>query len=402
MNDQDDLVMSFLVQSHEELDQVETDLVTLEATPGADEELARVFRTFHTIKGSCGFLGFKKLESIAHATEGLLSELRDGRLAADAGLISVVLRASDAIRQVLTNIERGGREGDEDNGPLIDMLRRLQSGEALHEVASGAASQSAEKTSAAGSRPNPPSVADLDKQPADAKAADDSDAAAEPSVERLNEIRGQAATDSAIRVDVALLDKLMNQVGELVLTCNQILQHDSASNDSDFAATCQHLNLVTTELQESVMKTRMQPIRNVWYKLPRIVRDLTLQCGKQVRLETEGEETELDKTLIEAISDPLTHLVRNAVDHGVEAPDRRVAAGKPADGRVRLRAFHESGQVIIQISDDGAGVDPAAIRARAEELGLLDAEQAARLSDREIINFVFLPGFSTAGEITRV
>jgi two-component system chemotaxis sensor kinase CheA len=201
---------------------------------------------------------------------------------------------------------------------------------------------------------------------------------------------------------VALLDKLMNLVGELVLARNQMLQVAPGVADASFTATSQRLNLITTELQSGVMKTRMQPIRNVWEKLPRVVRDLALLCGKQARVVVEGSETELDKTILEAIKDPLTHLVRNCIDHGIERPAERLAAQKPAEGRLSLRAFHEGGQVNIEISDDGHGIDLQAIEHKALEKGLVTAEQTARMSDHDRRNLIFLPGLSTAAKVSNV
>jgi two-component system chemotaxis sensor kinase CheA len=188
----------------------------------------------------------------------------------------------------------------------------------------------------------------------------------------------------------------------LVLARNRVLQYTSKLEDSAFLATSQRLNLITTELQEGVMKTRMQPIGNIWGQFPRTVRDVATVCGKQVRIEMEGRETELDKTIIEAIKDPLTHLVRNSVDHGVETPAARIAAGKDPEGRIFLRAFHEGGQVIIEISDDGAGLDCERVKRKAIDRGLITAEQAARMNDREATNLIFLPGFSTAEQVTNV
>ena len=214
------------------------------------------------------------------------------------------------------------------------------------------------------------------------------------------EPRGAAVSDSSLRVDVGLLDKLMTLVGELVLARNQIMQFGTSQEDSAFLGTVQRLNLLTTELQTNVMKTRMQPIGNVWSKFTRIVRDLSVACGKQVRFEMDGQETELDKTIIEAIRDPLTHLVRNAVDHGIEPPDTRVARGKPAEGRLRLHAFHEGGKVLIEIIDDGGGIDPQRVREKAVRSKVIGADEAARMSERELINLVFLPGFSTADKVT--
>ena len=215
--------------------------------------------------------------------------------------------------------------------------------------------------------------------------------------------RAQAtASDSTIRVDVALLDKVMNLVGELVLARNQVLQFASRMKDSGFVAVSQRLNLITTELQAGVMKTRMQPIGNIWGQFPRTVRDVALGCGKEVGIEMEGKETELDKTIIEAIKDPLTHLVRNSVDHGIELPADRVKAGKARSGRLILRAFHEGGQVNIEISDDGAGLDADRIRKKALERGVITADQATHMAEREIFNLIFLPGFSTAEKVTNV
>jgi two-component system chemotaxis sensor kinase CheA len=201
-------------------------------------------------------------------------------------------------------------------------------------------------------------------------------------------------------VDVGLLDKLMTLVGELVLARNQIMQFSTSQEDAGFLGTVQRLNLLTTELQANVMKTRMQPIGNVWSKFPRIVRDLAIACGKQVRIEMEGQETELDKTIIEAIRDPLTHMVRNAVDHGIELPHDREARGKPAEGRLFLQASHEGGKVIIEIIDDGAGIDPQRVRDKAIQKKLITSEQASRMSESEVVNLVFLPGFSTADRVT--
>jgi two-component system chemotaxis sensor kinase CheA len=207
-------------------------------------------------------------------------------------------------------------------------------------------------------------------------------------------------SDSSIRVDVGLLDKLMTLVGELVLARNQIIQFSTSQEDAGFLGTVQRLNLLTTELQAGVMKTRMQPIGNVWQKFPRVVRDLAVACGKQVRLDMEGQETELDKTIIEAIRDPLTHLVRNAIDHGIEPPEARKTGGKPAEGLLALHAFHESGKVIIEIADDGGGIDPQRVRDKAIRVKVITPEEAARLSDRELVNLIFLPGFSTADQVT--
>jgi two-component system chemotaxis sensor kinase CheA len=209
-------------------------------------------------------------------------------------------------------------------------------------------------------------------------------------------------TDSAVRVDVGLLDGLMTLVGELVLARNQILQRTSVQQDPVLSNTAQRLDGITTELQEGIMRTRMQPIGTLWVKYPRLVRDLALECGKQVAIRAEGEETELDRSLIEAVRDPLTHLVRNAVDHGIESPDDRVRAGKARTGTVVIRAFHEGGLVVVEVADDGGGIDPARVRARAVRSGHVSIGAAEQMSDREALNLIFLPGFSTAEHVTKV
>ena len=358
MSELDEVVREFLVESHEGLDQLDRDLVTLEQCPRDRDLLAGVFRCIHTIKGTCGFLGFSRLEAVSHVGESLLSLLRDGVLVLTPEITSALLQLVDAIRQILAGIETTGQEADADYTALVELLTRLQS---------------------------------PDESPAAALATT---VAAEG--------RGSAVSDTNIRVDVGLLDKLMNLVGELVLARNQILQYTATHQDSAFAATSQRLNLITTELQEGVMKTRMQSIGNIWGRLSRIVRDLATACGKQVAIEMEGKETELDKTVIEAIKDPLTHIVRNSVDHGIELPAVRLAAGKPAEGRLVLRAFHEGGQVNLEICDDGAGINVERVREKAVERGLVSAEQAARMSEREVHHLIFLPGFSTAETVNNI
>ncbi|MCX7421898.1 MAG: chemotaxis protein CheA, partial [Planctomycetia bacterium] len=214
--------------------------------------------------------------------------------------------------------------------------------------------------------------------------------------------QGSSVSDSSVRIDVSLLDKLMNLVGELVLARNQILQYARTTEDATITAASQRLNLITTELQEGVMKTRMQPIQNAWNKLPRVVRDLSAQLGKHIQVKMEGAETELDKTILEAIKDPLTHIVRNSVDHGIEASDVRVANGKSAEGTLWLRAFHEGGQVNIEISDDGGGINLTRVKEKALSQGMITAEQAVSMTERELTNLILLPGFSTAAAVTNV
>lgn len=399
----DEIIGEFLVESHENLDRLDLELVELEQQP-EPATLASIFRTIHTIKGTSGFLGFGNLERVTHAGESLLSKLRDGKLEVTAEITSALLHLVDAVRQILTDIEHDGGEGTETFDHLVATLAALDAGSAPPRPPERAVTEPPATVSPPGAPVAPPA-----EDHADPVAGAAPVGGLEPDPEPpapVVEARsgGPSVSDSSIRVDVALLDNLMNLVGELVLARNQILQHTQVVDGADAGLTgsSQRLNLITTELQEGVMKTRMQPIDNVWSKFPRVVRDLAVACGKQVRIEVEGKETELDKTIIEAIKDPLTHLVRNAVDHGIEGPDARVAAGKPAEGVVRLRAFHEGGQVNIEITDDGAGLSAARIRAKAIEQDLITAEQAAQLSPRELVNLIFLPGFSTAERVSNI
>ena len=400
MSDFDDIVSDFLVESHEGLDQLDQNLVALEQDTGNTDLLAAIFRCIHTIKGTCGFLGFGKLERVSHVGENLLSKLRDGELVLNQQITDALLAMVDAIREMLGNIESSGSDGENDYGELVDRLTAL--------LNPNAGAPPEETTAAAGPQKAAQQARRRKKRSTRSarKPKDEGAAPAQPteisSTGRPSPAAGMEVIHGAsesIRVDVGLLDELMTLVGELVLARNQVLQ---CATDQTLTAAAQRLNLITTELQESVMKTRMQPIGNIWNKFPRVIRDLAKSCGKKVRLEMEGADTELDKTLIEAIKDPLTHIVRNSVDHGIETPSERKAAGKDEEGLVFIRAYHEGGQVNIEISDDGGGIDTAQLRDKAVEKGLLSAEHAARLSERDVMNLIFHAGFSTAKRVTNV
>ena len=382
MQDDQDVVREFLVESHENLSRLDQDLIELELRPKDGCLLASIFRTIHTIKGTCGFFAFSTLEKITHQAETLLSQLRDGKRELNPSLVSLILETVDATRKVLASIEASGNEGPDLYEDLTERLR--------HEAQclEGTGSQSSpHESSSAAAEVHP--GADSSSHPGGAKPEDDI-------------ARSSAIVDANIRVGVVHLDKLMDLVGELVLTRNQILQFNAEREDPALNATSQRLNLITTELQEGVMKTRMQPIGMVWNKLPRVVRDMAVSLGKQIRLEMDGADTELDRTIIEAIKDPLVHLVRNSCDHGIETPEARISAGKPSQGRLSLRAYHEGGQVNIEIGDDGTGIDVVQVKQKAVEKGLLRPEQAEKLSDREALNLIFQPGFSTAQTVTKV
>jgi two-component system chemotaxis sensor kinase CheA len=366
-----EIVQEFLIESNENLARLDQEMVDLERQPKNLELLSSVFRTIHTIKGTCGFLGFERLGALAHVTESILSELRDGKRDLDTPLTSLVLDSFDGIKRILRSIEASGNEGEAFEGELLARLERAKN----HKLEADAPAVQEKPAALAG----PP----IPQEPGTSS-------------------RGTSAAETTLRVDVGFLDRLMNLVGELVLTRNQVLQHSALQEDTPFNAISQRLNLITTELQEAVMKSRMQPIGLVWSKLPRVVRDLAASVGKEIALEMEGAGTELDRTTIEAIKDPLTHIVRNSCDHGIESPARRLEQGKPARGRLSLRAFHEGGQVNIEIADDGAGIDSQRVKSKAVERGLISVDQAQRMSDRDAINLVFLPGFSTAETITSI
>jgi len=367
----DDLTREFIAESQEGLDRMERCLTELETRPGDSAQLVgEIFRSVHTIKGTTGFLGFERLEKLAHVGEHLLGSLREGKLAVTSELISGLLRLLDGLRAILTLIEatgsEGARVGDEDSALIAELAALNEEGPAV--------------TLAAG-----PAAASVSLQPAVPAAM----------------AAGVAAlSDKTLRIDVEVLNRMMNLVGELVLTRNQMLQ--SGVEATNFPELARRLDSVTADLRETVMQARMQPVGNLFGKFPRMVRDLAQTCGREVRIEFSGQETGLDKSLLEAIKDPLTHAVRNAVDHGIEAPPVRVMAGKPSEGCLKLRAFHQSGSVVIELADDGAGIAIERVLAKAIERGLVTQEQAADMTEREALQLIFLPGFSTAAAVTTV
>jgi two-component system chemotaxis sensor kinase CheA len=392
---ENEIVNDFLVESYENLDRLDRELVGLEKNPGDRDALAGVFRTIHTIKGTCGFLGFTKLEKVAHAGENLLALLRDGKLVLNPEITTALLRMVDAIRQVLADIQTSGQDGAYDYPELLDHLKRLQTPDPS--VPASAARAETELAPAPDEiiqhLPAPEKIGGVlvehgivsPQELAEAlKKQEEGDErkvgdilVAEGHVKAEDVTLAQTVIEArssvpagTIRVGVNLLDNLMNLVGELVLARNQLLQFANTSEGINLQGVSQRMNLIATELQEEVMKTRMQPIGNIWNQFPRTVRDVALSCNKEVRIEMEGNETELDKTIIEAIKDPLTHLVRNSVDHGIEFPQDRVKVGKDRVGRLILRAFHEGGQVNIEIVDDGAGLNRDRIRQKAIERGV--------------------------------
>ena len=458
MNDDamNEIVQEFLVETSENLDQLDQDLVALESDPHSRELLGSVFRTIHTVKGTTGFLGFTRLESLSHAAESLLSELRDGRLELTSARTDALLEVVDEIRALLTAIEHTGAEGDRDLAGLVATLERLQQPDedaeaeaepdaqvpgaveqvareapagvgpasraeapapaavtapavpaaprvAAPRVAASEAPGAPVPASSVPASPVPASPVPASPVPASPVPASPVPAALPPDAPEPAPADGHRfASERSVRVDVDLLDSMMAQVGELVLARNQVSAHVDALDNQALHQTVQRLSMIVSELQEGVMKTRMQPVEQLWSKLPRVVRDLAALFAKSVSLEMEGGETELDRSLLEAVKDPLTHLVRNAIDHAIELPAERVAAGKPETGTLALRAYHEGGQVVLEVTDDGAGIDPGRIGAKALERDLVSQGQLDSMSEREIVDLIFRPGFSTASVVTNV
>lgn len=461
MSVDDELLKEFLIESSESLDQLDRDLVALEENPRDAQRLSSIFRTVHNIKGICGFLGFVKLGAIAHSGEHLLGKLRDGSIDLDERVTGALLSFVDTVRVILGSIERTGGEGDGDYRDLAHSLAVIAEEAAAARARGGdivvtrltpppsapaaQAAPPAPPTPPSGappvvavpnapaeesdSPPRPPAAPDqLPPAATESPAPKDSvppaltdsvppaapTPARAPTAEAAPAAKpaGRAATvpvaESAIRVDVGLLGSLVDLVGELVLARNQLqatvrrLSATAGGEDSELLKVAHRIDTVTAALQSAALKTRMQPIDQVFNKFPRLVRDLAVGCGKDVQLSIHGADTELDRSLIETIRDPLTHLLRNAVDHGIEPPQTRVERGKPAAGKLALRAFHESGQVTIEITDDGGGIRVDAVREKAVARGLVTAEQAAFLSDERVFQFIFEPGFSTAATVTNI
>jgi two-component system chemotaxis sensor kinase CheA len=443
----DDLLREFLTETNESLDTVDVELVKFEQEPNNARILDNIFRLVHTIKGTCGFLGLPRLEALAHAAETLMGKFREGAAVTEEA-VSLVLQTIDRIKGILAELEANeGEEPKGDDRDLISLLEAMSMAEAAprkeppkkdkKETAGTLVAQVLERELRPGEvsldelerafretavevaitaepvveapAPAPAGIdfarvaaeiearmkqASPDGKPEKAKAADDGEAEAKGD-------KGSVSSQS-IRVNVETLEHLMTMVSELVLTRNQLLEIVRRHEDSEFKVPLQRLSNVTAELQEGVMKTRMQPIGNAWQKLPRIVRDLAQELGKQIELEMVGAETELDRQVLELIKDPLTHMVRNSADHGLERPDDRRKAGKIEKGTIRLAAYHEGGHIIIEIADDGRGLSLDRIRQKIIENGLATEAELEKMTEGQIYKHIFAPGFSTAAKVTSV
>jgi two-component system, chemotaxis family, sensor kinase CheA len=372
----DDLLNEFLTETSENIEIVDTELVRLERDPNDKPVIDNIFRLVHTIKGTCGFLGLPRLESVAHSAENMLGEFRDGKIKVTPSRVTLILQALDCIKAILNRLEKTGQEPEGNDSDLISKLDAAARGEDIV-IGEDAGSNT---------------IAPIDAPVVVAKATDEASEADDT---------GQKSNQT-IRVSVTLLEDLMNLVSELVLTRNQLTQMVRKMDNSELAGPVQRLSQCTTELQEGVMKTRMQPIGNAWAKLPRVVRDLGVELKKKIDIDMKGAETELDRQVLELIKDPLTHMVRNSADHGIEMPADRIAAGKSDTGRITLNAFHEGGQIVIEISDDGRGLNIERLRSKAVQSGLVSAAEAELMTETHVQKFIFHPGLSTADAVTSV
>ena len=425
----DDLLSEFLTETAESIEIVDVELVKLERDPGNREVLSNIFRLVHTIKGTCGFLGLPRLGAVAHASENVLGKFRDGEIEVTPHAVTLILASIDCIKNILAVIERTEAEPEGDDGELIDALNAMAVGEAVAFAAPSAAAAAAAAAPPEPAedverplRPGEVSLEELERAFQSAPGPDEiaagakpvhvalpvhAAAASPPAVARGDDDDGRdqagpSLANQSIRVSVDVLENLMTMVSELVLTRNQLLQMVRKLDNSEFAVPLQRLSHCTSELQEGVMKTRMQPIGNAWNKLPRIVRDLAHELGKKIELVMHGAETELDRQVLDLIKDPLTHMVRNSGDHGLEGPADRRAAGKSETGRITLDAYHEGGHIIIGISDDGRGLNTDRIRQKIVANGLMGESEAAALSDQQVHRFIFHAGLSTAEAVTSV
>ncbi len=437
----DDLLREFLTETNESLDVVDVELVKFEQEPNNATILNNIFRLVHTIKGTCGFLGLPRLEAIAHAAETLMGKFRDG-VPVTHEAVTLVLASIDRIKDILADLEAAnGTEPEGTDRDLIDELERLSISADNDDMSAEMATAMAEEKAAEEEvgtdiyqvlerplRPGEVSLDDLERAFQEAEVEielpaveeeteEDSEAAgaavAEAKASQKKVVRpmnpgskgtapSQGVSNQSIRVNVETLEHLMTMVSELVLTRNQLLEIVRRHEDSEFKVPLQRLSNVTGELQEGVMKTRMQPIGNAWQKLPRIVRDLSQELDKPIGLEMIGAETELDRQVLELIKDPLTHMIRNSADHGLEEPAERVAAGKPEKGNITLSAYHEGGHIIIEVKDDGRGLNLEKIKEKALKNGVATEAELEKMADQQIYKFIFAAGFSTATNVTSV
>lgn len=416
MEGMDDLLGEFITDTQETLEKVDVRLVELENEDDGTDILNELFRMMHTIKGTCGFLGLPRMAGLAHAAETLMDRLRNGEPVTNAA-IDAMLKVVDRLRFLVGAIEvNDGQEPEGSDESLIDALKKAAEGEEVDlgdddapaEIASQNTGDEETTPTAQARQDNEPPAKQGAAKPAPKAVSANPEAAAKPSGAKAKAAAedkpdaGEQAGERSIRVSVETLEYLMTVVSELVLTRNELTEIMRNNEGTHHKLALQRLSAVTGELQTAVMSTRMQPIGNAWRKLPRIVRDVASQLGKTIELNMTGANTELDRQVLELIKDPLVHMVRNAADHGLETPAAREAAGKPEKGIINLRAYHEGGQILVEIADDGKGLDVDSLREKAIERGITTEEDAERLTDEQIFSFIFKPGFSTAAKVTSV
>lgn len=445
MEDIQEILEDFLVEAFELVEQIDHDLVELEANPEDLELLNRIFRVAHTVKGSSSFLNFDVLTKLTHHMEDVLNKARHNELKITPEVMDVVLESIDMMKTLLNSIRDNGNDTaiGLDIAPICARLTAISEGESLESVAPAKAEES-EEESKEESKAEEPEVdvnklsddeveAEIERLLKVRKAEDQARRAEKKKTQETNPAPSKQATqaqnttaekkvpaagggssganmDQTIRVEVKRLDHLMNLIGELVLGKNRLLKiYDDVEERYDGEKFLEELNqvvsqlsIVTTDIQLAVMKTRMQPIAKVFNKFPRVVRDLGRELGKQMELEISGEETELDKSIVEEIGDPIMHMIRNSCDHGIEDPATRVANGKPEKGTVNLKAYNEGNHIVVEIADDGKGLDADVLKAKAMEKNLITEREADQMSDKEAFALIFKPGFSTAKKITNV
>ncbi len=419
----DDLISEFITETAESLSLLDLELVKLEQNPDDPDLISSIFRLMHTIKGTCGFLGLPRLESVAHASENVLGKFRDKELQVTPEAVTLILESLDTIKMLVEHLGSNGSEPDGSDEGLIGRLNAFveNGGAASSSAAEEAQEVAAEEEIAAPQEEHEQeeiaSVPELHEENIEkseqqvekvekAEEIEISKSAKEKAVAKGLETEPKdnkdASVNQSIRVNIDVLENLIQMVGELVLTRNQLMQIARTRHDVDFVTPLQRLSSITSELQEGIMKTRMQPIGNAWAKFPRLIRDLTMELGKKVELKMVGAETELDRQVLEMIKDPLTHMVRNSADHGIEMPKDRVAAGKPDFGTITLSSYHEGGHIIIEIADDGRGLNIDKIKEKAISNGLATESELEGMSEQQIAMFIFKAGFSTADKVTSV
>ncbi|MFZ9001362.1 MAG: chemotaxis protein CheW [Bacteriovoracaceae bacterium] len=418
--DNSPIVQEFLIESFESISQIGEELTLFEKNLDDSELLNSIYRRVHTIKGSASFLGFKTLEHITHAAENIMDSIREKSIHMDSAITDILLESFDVAHEILKSIESTGNEGEnaytELNKKLVFLFenKSLPDEKPLDEpkIVTGHKNDelSPVKEKSLDQKNESLELDINNKEKTEAPVVKETVSVQKETGDKVEEKKTSSKEgssnnllkDSVVRVNVQLLDKIMNVVGELVLNRNQILQFSNSLDSHQLTRLAQQLNVITTDLQTDIMTTRMQPVGTVISKFERIVRDLAKSQGKSISLNISGKDTELDKTLLEAIRDPLTHLIRNSVDHGIETSEVRLKKGKPSEGNINIKAYHEGGQVTIEIIDDGNGIDPDKVLIKAIEKGIYTEAQAAKLTEKQILNLIFHPGFSTKEEITNL